>query len=149
MIYEFKPTFVPAAGADATATFHELRRVAERRGRLNPRTLSDDVEEQGQSHALAWAFTWDPVAGMRKLHEVEAGNLLRALVVREIHDDQSTAVRALVVIRDDGQNSYEPVVTALRIKSQREQVLEQAQQELGEFTAKMSELLALCRLMGD
>jgi hypothetical protein len=153
VIYEFRKGFVPPANpCTATEAMQELKRVTERRRILNPRTLADDVEEaheKKEDHVLAWAFTWDTARAVRKLHEIEAGDLLRAVVVREVVPEQHDAVRALVLIRDESGHDYRPIQVALRVKDQREQVLEQAREELEQFNAKMRELLALCAMIGS
>lgn len=148
MIYQFRqgtPASVPPITAEAT--YNELHAVAERRGELTPSTLADDVEARGRDHPLGWAFTWDQAQAVRKLHEIEAGHLIRLVYVNQIVEEQPAPVRALVLIRDEKGKRYEPMTRAIRVKSQRDYVLQEAQEELAEFVSKMNELLALFRLL--
>lgn len=124
-----------------------LAGVDQRRQRLTSETLADDVEEAGPAHPLGWAFTFDPQTGMRKLHILEAGHLIRHIAVTQIVPEQAAPIRALVYVRDESGERFEPTHLALRNVHKRQQVLCDVRKDWDEFRTKMDELLAVCALL--
>lgn len=147
MVYGFRRAAVVPKGVDAELTAKELDRIHVQYGKLTPKTIADDVESETAGHPLEQWFTWDAGVAMRRLHEKEAGDLLRVVTVQHVMPTQSEPVRAYVVVSSNGESSYEPIAVALRSTDKRQQLLGQVRKEKQAFDDKLDELLALVELM--
>jgi len=144
VIYQFKQGARVPSNVKPEETAAELHAIKERHGGLTTEAVATDVEAAPEAHPLRWAFTWDEESGMHKLHVIEAGNLIRMIVVKEIVPEQREPVRAYVVVRESGESKhYEPTEYAVRHVDLWDQVLSQAQAEFDAAERKRKELFAL------
>jgi len=101
MIHQFKDrTNVPAT-VSADATVKQLLDIKDRHGELTGQTIAHDVESDPENHELRWWFTWDTDAGMHKLHVIEAGQLVRLVVIADAGPGHKEPVRAFVTVVDE------------------------------------------------
>lgn len=148
MIYEFKGwarDVPPDAKAEEVA--EALIDIKSRYGKLTDGIVADEVESDPNQHPLRGWFTWDPELGMRKLHVIEAGNVIRVVAVKEIRPRQSTPVRAFVVTSENGERTYEHISVVLQDDDQKRQLVQQVRQEKHRFDTKLEELLTLIELL--
>ncbi len=101
MIHQFKTGANVPATVTADATVKQLLDIKDRQGVLTDEGIARDVEAESVNHPLRWAFTWDPEAGMHKLHVIEAGHLIRLVVVTDTTVPLREPVRAFVTVADD------------------------------------------------
>jgi hypothetical protein len=147
MVHEFASGAHIPSGADAEKTAAALDDIRSRYGKLTAHTVADDVEADHESHALAGWFTWDPEMGMRKLHVIEAGHLIRVVRVAQVEPEQQAPVRAYVVTREEnGETAYEHITAVLRQPDQVNVLIAQVGREKKALDAKFDELLALVGL---
>jgi hypothetical protein len=148
MVYEFASGAHVPAGADAGRVAETLTDIKSRYGKLTAHTVADDVEADPESHPLEGWFTWDPEIGMRKLHVIEAGQLIRVVRVAEVAEDQPAPVRAFVVTRDEGgEQVYDHITAVLARPDDAKVLIEQVGREKKRLDEKFDELLALVGLL--
>ncbi len=147
MVYEFKRGARIPAGADAASVAARLEDIRSRHGKLTAGTVADEAEADPENEILAPWFTWDEEVGMRKLHELEAGNLIRAVAVVKMEPDQQTPLRAYVITHENGDSIYEPIGYVLRQPDRRNALLAQYEKAKADADATLAELIQLIRLL--
>jgi len=150
MIYEFKPGAHVPPGASPTKTVEALRDVEERQGALTQQSLATDVESDPQDHSLREWFTWDTDTGMHKLHVMEAGCLIRCVVVKEIVPQQQEPVRAYFLGREgeDETQEYKETSYIIQDVNLRGQMMARVKAEFDTAEKKRRELFDLADLAG-
>lgn len=149
MVYDWKPGARVPAAVSADETHAALQAIKEHNGRLTAEAVAEDVEARRDTHPLNWAFTWDPEKAMHKLHIVEAGDLIRLIVVKDVTPTQTAPVRAFVVTRQDGIKSYENIEHVVRRPDLCAQLLQQVEAEFDAAEKKRRELLSLIQVAHD
>lgn len=147
MVYKFRhPGLVPR-GADPDAVVEELQGIHRQHGKLTADLVVDTVAEDAKSSLRPW-FTWDEELGMRKLHVIEARDLIRSVVVTQIVPGHTEPTRVFVRIHnEDIQASYEHVQTVLKTPDRRAELIRSVELEKRRFDEKFSELLTLLSLV--
>lgn len=118
-------------------------------GKLTPRNLvSVSKPEDAPLHD---AFEWNDEAAAQKYREVQAGGIIRNLVVlaqpqvADCYDEDTPVVRAFVSVKNEGRSQYERIVTVMGNAQKRKQLLLSARRDMEAFRAKYN---VLCEL-GD
>jgi len=144
LIYQFKRGARIPSGANATEVAEALQDISSRYGELSTKTVADDVEADSD-HVLAPWFTWDGEIAVRKLHEIEAGNLIRSVSVRQLKPTHEVPIRAFVLSGID--YGYEHVASVLKDKTKRESLIADILEEKRQVDDKFAELIELIGLL--
>lgn len=139
LVYQFKiPGIFPV---DAQAAGEELHRIYEDKGCLEPK---DVVEESRPVEApLHDCFDWNDETAAEKYREVQAGQIIRSVVVvREEEQRLPVEVRAFVNV----QKTYHPIEVVVNSEEQMLELLNTALSELKAFERKYSNLKQLSAL---
>lgn len=150
MIYEFKAGSHAPKEAIPEETAAALKAVRASRGTLTAESVADHAELARQNGdaddpLLPW-FTWDEELGMRKLHVIEAGHVIRAVVATGVVKAQQSPVRAFVLVKDNGSQVYEDIAKVLKHPDQLQVLLDQVSREKAQLDDKFNELVALVQL---
>lgn len=116
----------------------ELNRIFETHGKLDP---ADIVEKsRSESAPLHSCFEWNDAVAAEKYREVQAGDLVRAVVtvVEQKNSDPAT-VRAFVNV----ENTYQPINIVIKNEDKSCEMLTAALKELQAFKTKYETLQAL------
>jgi hypothetical protein len=124
------------------------RLVRARNGRLRARELVDVARDKGS--VLHTCFTWDPTKAAEKCRLYEAQEILRVVtVVIEPRNHSPVEVRALVSLPSDrgrGGGVYRDITCVMNNKTQRQELLELALDELRALRSKYSTLNELSKI---
>jgi glutamate synthase domain-containing protein 2 len=136
MIYQWKPG--SQSKGDAQIVGETLEEIRVRSGRLTASTvLEEAVNPESPIHG---AFTWDDTEAAQQYRLEQARHLIRSVVmVREDEPGQPT-IRAFVSIREDGDQEYTNIVTAMSDRALRKQVVARALAELKDWRKRYNEL---------
>lgn len=142
--YEWKPG--GWMRGDAQAVGERLDRVREAHGgALTAPVVVDEARpEESPLHPY---FEWDDSVAAEEHRKEQARHLLRAIVVKVERPEIREPVRAYVVVREDTEDKYVPVTTALADDRWRQQVLARAHAELRQFRARYQELQELANVL--
>lgn len=145
MIYKFKAGARPPAGADAQAVGQRLGRLAKSRGGLTVESVTDEAEANPNDPTLGPWFEWNTELAVRKYHEQQAGELIRAIVIVHTKADKSTLKpRAFAYVPTSAR--YEPLDVVLREPDKRAGLLEEIRDTKRDLDNKLEELLAVIEL---
>lgn len=137
MTYQWKiPGFYET---DAQTAGMEFERIYNSRGRLDP---ADVVEESRQDTApLHSCFEWDDKIAGEKYREIQAAQLIRAIVVTQdgTESNQKKEIRAFVHV----ESTYRPMTVVVKNEGRMRELLETALKELEAFERKYSNLAEL------
>lgn len=134
MIYEWK---IPGIyGVDAQTAGEELNRIYEQNGRLEPAKIVD--ESRSETAPLHSCFEWDNDKAAEKYREVQAANIVRAIVT-VVDKDDGTADTARAFVTVETKN-YEPLEVVCSCATKREILLQKALGELNSFRKKYKTL---------
>lgn len=148
MVYKFAEGSRVSPSLDPEKVHTVFADIQSRHGELTAETLTDDVEADPE-HYLRDQFTWDEELGMRKLHVIEAGNVIRSLRVEKITPEQEEPVRAWVVAKnpETGNQAYYPVLEVMGDKEKAVILLNEVQKDQERAARKQAEFVALMRLL--
>ena len=134
MIYKFKSGTRLKVSAQAAG---ELCAELESQGRLTPHEV---VEASRPDDApLHSAFEWDDAKAAEKYRETQASYIIRSVEV--VPEGSSKPTRAFVsLVINENEREYHEINKVLRIRSERELLLEEAKRELTAFKNKYAVL---------
>lgn len=134
MIYEWK---IPGLyDVDAQTAGEELNRIYQENGRLEPAKIVD--ESRSETAPLHSCFEWDNNKAAEKYREVQAANIVRAIVTVVDKDDGTTdTARAFVTVET---KNYEPLEVVCSCATKREILLQKALGDLDSFRKKYDTL---------
>lgn len=134
MIYKFKSGTRLKVSAQAAG---ELCAELESQGKLTPHEV---VEASRPDDApLHSAFEWDDEIAAEKYRETQASYIIRSVEV--VPEGSSKPTRAFVsLVINENEREYHEINKVLRIRSERELLLEEAKRELMAFKNKYAVL---------
>jgi hypothetical protein len=134
MVYKWGDGFrVPG---DAQKVGEHLEKLRLRHGFLTARIVLDDATpSRSPIHGY---FEWDDREAAVQYRLQQAQYLLRAIVV--VHEESKVSTRAFVVVRDEGEQHYTSIATAMSNEEMRRQVLSRALAELDSWRHRYEEL---------
>lgn len=141
MQYEF---MTPVAGTTAQAAGEELARIEAEHGSLSPSLVVDASRDENA--VLHPVFDWNDKTAAEKYRRVQAGNLIRAVVVQVEEAPSVGPVRAFVNIKAEGyarEGQYLNVYDALSDEETRRQMVNNALAELESVRRKYRGLAEL------
>lgn len=123
-----------------TATYAELKRIADRNGGI---LRAEDVVEEARNEnsPLHSSFNWDDTDAARLWRLHQARNIIRVTYIECKKVDRE--VRAFVSLtpdREEDGGGYREIVRVLSNRDQRRQMLDDAMRELEVFTQKYAVL---------
>ena len=144
MLYELRGIGAPS-GVSAESVASELQRIHETRG-LTPGAVVD--EARPITAVLHGAFEWDDSEAAQKYREVQARQVIRAVVLVPQPERHETApvVRAFVSLRDPVQERariYRPTLDAMADPTTADEVKRRLRHELLALRARYLDLLSL------
>jgi hypothetical protein len=149
VIWQFKDGSRTPSGVTAEATGAALEEIRARHGKLTNRIIAQDWVSTGEGHPLNAWFTPDSEEAALRWWEHEAGNIVRAVVVRDVVEGHTAPVRAYVLTHeDDGSQRYDLVTTVVADPTRRERLLADIEREVDAVNKKHKEVIALLRLLG-
>lgn len=136
MVYQFKvPGLFPVSAQTAG---EELRRIYENKGCLEPKDVVD--KSRPEDAPLHDCFEWDDEAAAEKYREVQAGQIIRSVVVvQEEEQRPPVEVRAFVNV----QKTYRPIEVVVNSEEQMLELFNSALSELKAFERKYANLKQL------
>ena len=139
MVYKWKAGSHMPKGLDAQRIGEHLERLrAEEEGLTPERVVDDARHEDSPTHPY---FQWDDAVAAERYRIVQAGHLLRVVVVEvEGADEKPTTTRAFVVVSEGEETVYTSTELAMRDDVLRAQVLARAKAELRAIARKYAEL---------
>lgn len=145
MVFKFKDGAQVPSGADAAIVHQRLVAIAKRRGETSIATITDEVEAHPDDPVLSPWFEWDTSTGMRKLHEIQAGMLVRSLVIVEGFKGQTAPVRAWVSVTapENHHHIYQPITVVLKDADRKLELIAQVRKEFEQAQDKLNELLTI------
>lgn len=147
MVYQFKKGAVIPRGVTVEDTERALEEVERRHGKVTVETITDDVEADPRGHLLRDWFEWDDELCVRKYHEIQASQIVRAVVVSELVPNHSTPVRAWVITHENGEQIYKRMQYVIREPDRVQELLGQIRREKKAYDDKLEELLTLVELI--
>lgn len=145
MIYQWKGYRFPIAPEVAA---HEFEIIEQQVGILTAGTIVDAA--RAETSPLHLCFDWNDRVAAEKWRRSQAGDMLRALVMIEPVPDEkmkSVVVRAFASVRTDNVQHYIPMIKALSDDEYRQQILDQAAEELLSFRQKYHEIQELAEVI--
>ena len=136
MVYQFKvPGLFPVSAQTAG---EELRRIYENKGCLEPKDVVD--KSRPEDAPLHDCFEWDDEAAAEKYRGVQAGQIIRSVVVvQEEEQRPPVEVRAFVNV----QKTYRPIEVVVNSEEQMLELFNSALSELKAFERKYANLKQL------
>lgn len=147
MQYEF---MTPVAGTTAQAAGEELARIEAEHGSLSPSLVVD--ESRDESAVLHPVFDWNDKTAAEKYRRVQAGNLIRAVVVQVEEAPSAGPVRAFVNINAAGyarEGQYINVHDMLSDEETRKQMVDNAFAELESVRRKYKNVTELDAIFSE
>src|SRR6266567_584951 len=141
MVYQFKKGAVIPKGVTVEDTEKGLEEVEQRHGKVTVGAITDDVEADPSGHLLREWFEWDDELCVRKYHEVQAGQIVRSVVVSELVSGQGVPVRAWVITHENGEQIYKRMQYVIREPDRIQELLGQIRREKKAYDDKLEELL--------
>lgn len=136
--YEWKG-MNPGISAETVANTIEM--IERRDGYVTPDSLLEEATlEESPIHGL---FEWSDSVAAHKYRRMQAGQILRAVIVRHETGTKQVAVRGFVNIPDRKNSRYVSVTSAMQNPDERDVVLERALAELRWFQKKYADLQEL------
>lgn len=136
MVYKWKLPGIYKV--DAQTAGDELERIFQEKGTLDPAQIVE--ESKSEAAPLHPCFEWNDDIAAKKYREVQAGNIIRAIVtVRESNEGEQIPVRAFVSVKQN----YEPLRVVIRDEGKMEALLRQAYEDMAAFKRKYRDLSAL------
>lgn len=130
MIYKFKSGTRLKVSAQAAG---ELCAELEAQGRLTPHEVVE--ASRPEDAPLHSAFEWDDAIAAERYRETQAGYIIRSVEV--VVEGTSKPTRAFVSLAvTENEREYREISHVLRIKSDRERLLDEARRELAAFKHK-------------
>lgn len=142
LVYQFKiPEMFPV---DAQTAGEELHRIYEDRGCLEPKDVVD--ESRPEEAPLHSCFEWNDETAAEKYREVQAGQIIRSVVVvREEEQQPPVEVRAFVNV----QKTYRPIEVVVNSEEQMLELFNSALSELKAFERKYANLKQFSALFDE
>lgn len=142
LVYQFKiPELFPV---DAQTAGEELHRIYEDRGCLEPKDVVD--ESRPEEAPLHSCFEWNDETAAEKYREVQAGQIIRSVVVvREEEQQPPVEVRAFVNV----QKTYRPIEVVVNSEEQMLELFNSALSELKAFERKYANLKQFSALFDE
>ena len=133
MVYQFKlPGLYPVSAQTAG---EELHRIYTDKGQLKPADIVD--ESRPEEAPLHSCFEWDDETAAEKYREVQAGQIIRSVVVvQEEKQRPQVEVRAFVSV----QKTYRPIEVVVNSEEQMLELFNSALSELKAFERKYANL---------
>jgi len=146
MVYGWKCGY-EVSGIDANAVGEYLEKASKKHGKITAAQVVTDAKKR--RHPLHNYFVWDDAKAASYYREVQAGRVIRA-VVMVADEDAGASPRAFVNVVEEEEGApergYLPVAVALSKKETREYVLETARSELGAWRRRYAGLMELSRI---
>lgn len=127
-----------SAKRDAVA--QELRRLA-KRGRLDPKAIVQAARDEASP--LHSRFTWEDGAAAEKWRLHEARNLIRVYAMQEMEKSEPDTSSVFVSLRSERGEGYRALSDVLSDDDLREQLLENAAEDMKYFRLKYKRLTEL------
>jgi hypothetical protein len=120
-----------------------LHAIRERRGKLTADVVVE--EAKATKHPLHEFFDWNDRQAAQKYRLEQARHLMRSVyvIIEEVHSDPIRAVVAFE--QDDDLCDYVPIVEALSNAQQRQQLLDDARDELKSWITRTAYLRKLAK----
>lgn len=134
--YAKKPHAIIKVRAQVAGERLELIRI-KHAGRLTPEMVVSDAK--AKKSPLHDAFEWDNTKAAVAYRLVQAGDLIRAIIVVTDEAPNMPPVRAFVNVEDDTRH-YTSIQHAMSDKELRAQVVSRALKELGEWQQRYKDL---------
>lgn len=132
MIYQWK---IPGLyGMDAQTAGEEMERIHRKHGQLTPADIVD--ESRPKSAPLHDVFEWRDQEAAEKYRQVQARELIRAIVVVDSNAGLQEPVRAFVHV----QQGYQPMKMVIKHPDQMEELKAAALRDLKAFQQKYQTL---------
>lgn len=147
--YDWRPG-TRIAGIDAQVAGERLATLAQKYGRVTPDLVVNDARPEDAP--LHGAFTWDDGEAADKYRRHEARQLIGAVVVFRVAEEQPTApiktTRAFVNLEEPTTHDrmYMPIAAVLSDKHRRRILLGQAYKDYKMWEAKYHELAELAEI---
>lgn len=136
MIYKWKLPGIYKV--DAQTAGDELERIYQEHGALEPAQIVE--ESRNETAPLHSCFEWNDDVAAQKYREVQACNIIRAIVtVKESQDGKQVPVRAFVSVKQN----YEPLSVVVVDEEKMAVLMKQALADLAAFRRKYNDLAAL------
>lgn len=142
MVYQFKlPGLYPVSAQTAG---EELHRIYTDKGQLKPADVVD--ESRPEEAPLHSCFEWDDETAAEKYREVQAGQIIRSVVVvQEEKQRPQVEVRAFVSV----QKTYRPIEVVVNSEEQMLELFNSALSELKAFERKYANLKQFSALFDE
>lgn len=142
LVYQFKiPGIFPVSAQTAG---EELHRIYESKGCLDPKDVVD--ESRPEEAPLHSCFEWDDETSAEKYREVQAGQIIRSVVVvQEEKQRPQVEVRAFVSV----QKTYRPIEVVVNSEEQMLELFNSALSELKAFERKYANLKQFSALFDE
>lgn len=135
MVYQWKLEGIMPVNAEVAGK--ELSRISAKYGKMEAKNIVD--ESRDVNAPLHSCFEWRDDVAAEKFREDQARHIVRLLVVTEDKVEQAEPVRAFVHV----QGSYQPTKKVIQIKDAREEMLQNAINEMRWFSHKYAVLSEL------
>lgn len=106
------------------------------------------VAAKPKKSVLHGYFEWDDKVAARKHRLEQARYIIRAIVIVADGAEDFEPVRAFVNVTVDDDNQFNHIVSVMKDKSQRAQVVKRAKAELGVWRNRYNHLKAFAELFG-
>ena len=126
-----------------------LERLEKQHGTITPKIVLDDSREE--TAPLHKCFEWDDGIAAEKYREVQAGHIIRSIVVvikNDVNVKESQTIRAMVNVAPSNQRqgAFMSTVVAMENPSTRKQILATALSELRAFQKKYAGFAELAKV---
>lgn len=132
LVYEWRISGI--YDVDAQVAGDELEWIYKKNGCLEPSAVVEESRPQGAP--LHAAFEWDDAVAAEKYREMQAGDIIRAVVAVEPGKKEKSAVRAFVHV----QETYRPMALVVQSRDMMQELQDSALRELQAFQRKYREL---------
>jgi hypothetical protein len=146
MVYQFRPGTHTPRGADAQKVGARLAAISRVNGGLTAETVCDNAEANPKDPILGPWFEWDVKTAVRKLHIVQAREIIRSVFVVHVRaEGPNLETRAFVHLVSE--DKYEPIEVVIRTPDKRKELLDIIERDEGALHTKHVELIALIKLL--
>jgi len=138
LVYEWKMNKYPIKAQEAG---EKLEEIEKRYKGITPKIVVNEARDKDS--LLHPCFEWDNQEAAEKYREVQAGDMIRNIVVIKVDDnEENEPIRAFVNIvdREDNNNKYISISVAVKDVDYNAQIIETAYKELLAFENKYKNL---------
>ena len=123
--------------ADAQKCAEEIMEICDDIGSASPRDILERARDE--TTELHKCFTWDDSKAAERFRIIEAGQLVRLMVIKE-ETVPTNRPEVRMFYKTDNESGYKPTEYIVRQEDEYKTLLQRAQRELRAFKAKYSML---------